>query len=359
MGDGNVIPKLGNMKAVLGILAGAGASYGLYKLVRGIGGNAEKKNRTKSLERSGQDIRASGDVILEPGSLMAKVSGFDVVGVRKSPSQVTTEASIFAPLIADILKKSPNCLEPRHIGMLLSLLQSSPTTSERSQVLVTLGNSAAFTVNQDFIREFGGLHIIAGSLTDTSADVRLQTLNALNNLSMNIRNQEQLKVYIPQVLEMIEMSPVNSDLQLAALRLLTNMSVTDKHQHLMRNSVTLFLSLLVVSNEILQVQVLKVLVNLSSNPDMIEDIVQAQAPASLVLLFDCCTKVSVLLRLLTLMGNLRAWRPSAQVAEVLRWKQDSLFCVLLDDSSQVHHRLLQLLSHPDGEVKAQVAKILT
>lgn len=96
MGDGNVnvIPKLGNMKAVLGILAGAGASYGLYKLVRGIrGGNAEKKNRAKTVERSGQDNRASGDVILEPGSLMAKVSGFNVVGARKSPSQVTTEAS--------------------------------------------------------------------------------------------------------------------------------------------------------------------------------------------------------------------------------------------------------------------------
>ncbi|KAL2093923.1 hypothetical protein ACEWY4_011235 [Coilia grayii] len=352
MGDGSVVPKLGNMKAVLGILAGAGASYGLYKLVRGIGGNAEKKSRMKT-ERSGPDTRASGDVRLEPGTLMAKVSGFNVVGVPKNPSQVTVEAS------KDILTKSPGCLEPRHIGMLLSLLQSGPNTSERSQVLITLGNSAAFSVNQDLIREFGGLHIIAGFLTDTSADVRLQTLNAMNNLSMNIRNQEQLKVYIPRVLEMIDMSPVNSELQLAALRLLTNMSVTDEHQHLMRNSVILFLSLLVVSNEVIQVQVLKVLVNLSSNPDMIEDIVQAQAPASLVLLFDGCTSVSVLLRLLMFVGNLRAWTPSAQVAEALRWRQDSLFCVLLDDSSQLHHRLPQLLSHPDGEVKAQVARILT
>ncbi|XP_031421101.1 armadillo repeat-containing protein 10 isoform X2 [Clupea harengus] len=350
MGDGFVAPKLGNMKAVLGILAGAGASYGLYKLVRGIGGNAEKKNRTKKVERSGPDNRAAGNVILEPGSLMAKVSGFNVVGVPKNPSQVTAEAS-------NILTKSPGCLEPRHIGMLLSLLQSSPNASERSQVLITLGNSAAFTVNQDLIREFGGLYVIAGFLTDTSADVRLQTLNALNNLSMNIRNQEQLKVYIPQVLELIEISPVNSELQLAALRLLTNMSVTDKHQHLMRNSVTLFLSLLVVSNEALQLQVLKVLVNMSSNPDMIEEIVQAQAPASLVLLFDGCTNVSVLLRLLTFVGNLMAWTPSAQVAQALRWRPDSLFCVLLDDSSQLHYRLPQLLSHPDGEVKAQVARI--
>uniref|UniRef100_A0AAY4CBV3 Armadillo repeat-containing domain-containing protein n=1 Tax=Denticeps clupeoides TaxID=299321 RepID=A0AAY4CBV3_9TELE len=71
---------------------------------------------------------------------------------------------------------------------------------------------------------------------------------------------------------------LNSDLQLAALRLLTNMSVTDKHQHLLKSSITLFLSLLVVANEALQIQVLKVLVNLSSNPDMMEDIVQSQVP---------------------------------------------------------------------------------
>ena len=60
-------------------------------------------------------------------------------------------------------------------------------------------------------------------------------------------------MYVPQVLELIEMSPVNSDLQLAALRLLTNLSVTDEHQHLLCGSVTLLLSLLVVSNEVLQV----------------------------------------------------------------------------------------------------------
>lgn len=58
---------------------------------------------------------------------------------------------------------------------------------------------------------------------------------------------------MPQVLELIEISPVNSDLQLSALRLLTNISVTDKHHHLLKESITLLLSLLVVSNENLQV----------------------------------------------------------------------------------------------------------
>uniref|UniRef100_A0AAY4CBR6 Armadillo repeat-containing domain-containing protein n=1 Tax=Denticeps clupeoides TaxID=299321 RepID=A0AAY4CBR6_9TELE len=367
MGDDGLIHRLGHAKALLGILAGAGASYGIYKLV-------QKRSRTKSVDSGGHENRTG----VEPGSLIAKVSGFNVVGAPGSSS-------------GDIFTKSPGSLEPHHIGMLLSLLQKNPNPSERAQVLLTLGNAAAFTVNQDLIHDLGGLHVIAGYLSNPSADVRVQSLNALNNLSMNLKNQEHLKVYVPQVLELIEISPVNSDLQLAALRLLTNMSVTDKHQHLLKSSITLFLSLLVVANEALQVcqssnfffffffkgrcngvvifvcvlsfysqiQVLKVLVNLSSNPDMMEDIVQSQAPASLVLLFDRCTSVAVLLRLLTFVGNLRAWRPSTQVAQALRWRQESLYCVLLDESSQLHHRLPLLLSHPDGEIKAQVARTLT
>lgn len=64
------------------------------------------------------------------------------------------------------------------------------------------------------------------------------------------------QVYVPHILEVIEMSPVNSDLQLSALRLLTNLSVTDQHQHLLKTSIRLLLSLLVVGNEALQVGLL-------------------------------------------------------------------------------------------------------
>ncbi|XP_062856138.1 armadillo repeat-containing protein 10 [Trichomycterus rosablanca] len=344
MGEDGVLQRLCNMKALLGILAGAGASYGLYKLLlRSRSENNVKRNRRKHEE----------SVNIQPGTLLSKVSAFNVVTNTVSMNLTTERTS------GELLSKSPGSLEPRHLGMLLSLLQSSPNPTERREVLVTLGNSAAFTVNQDLLREFGGLHIIAGFLSDPDPETRVQTLNALNNLSMNIQNQEHLKVYVPTVLEMIEMSPVNSDLQLAALRLLTNLTVTDNHQHLLKSSITLLLSLVVVGNDALQIQVLKVLVNLSSNPNMIDDIVQAQAPASLVLLFDSSTSTEVLLRLLVFAGNLLAWRPSAQVAEALRRRPDSLYCVLLDSCSQLHSRLPLLLSHSDGEVKTQVARLLT
>ncbi|XP_071393835.1 armadillo repeat-containing protein 10 [Centroberyx affinis] len=351
MGDGSVTPKLGNMKALLGIVAGAGASYGIYKLISG--GSFKRNKKSATSESRGVKGSQPGEVTLQPGSLLAKVSGLNVVCTRGVDTQTVDVAS------GDIISKSPGSLEPQHLKMLLSCLQTNSNPSDRCRILLTLGNAAAFTVNQDLIREFEGLHVIAGFLSDPVAEVRVQTLNALNNLSMNLQNQEQLKVYVPQVLELIEMSPVNSDLQLGALRLLTNLSVTDKHQHLLKGSITLLLSLLIVSNEALQVQALKVLVNLSSNPDMMDDIVQAQAPASVVLLFDVRTTPAVLLRLLTFAGNLKAWRPSAQVADELRWKQDCLFRVLLDESSQLHSRLVQLLSHPDGEIQAQVARILT
>lgn len=354
MDDGSVIPKLGNMRALLGILAGAGASYGIYKLVSGSGYKRGKRgtlSESRAL-KGNYDVHHTGTVH-EPGSLLAKVSGLDVVRARGMDSRTVDVAS------SDISAKSPGSLEPQHLKMLLTLLESNTNPSDRVQILLTLGNTAAFTVNQDLIRELGGLQVIAKFLSDPVPEVRVQTLNAMNNLSMSIRNQEQLKVYVPQVLELIEMSPVNSDLQLAALRLLTNLSVTDNYNHLLKGSITLFLSLLIVSNEVLQMQVLKVLVNLSADPDMMDDIVQAQAPASVVLLFDERTTSAVLLRLLTFAGNLKAWRPSAQVADELRRRQDCLYRVLLDESSQLHSRLVKLLSHSDGEVRVQVARILT
>uniref|UniRef100_A0A3Q3F362 Armadillo repeat containing 10 n=1 Tax=Kryptolebias marmoratus TaxID=37003 RepID=A0A3Q3F362_KRYMA len=306
MDNGSVVTRLGNMKALLGIIAGAGASYGLYKL---ISGQRFKKNRksTPSESPGAKSVQLS-EVKLQPGSLLARVSGLDVICPRSGDGESGKyQRSLFANLI----------------------------------------------------REMEGIHIIAHFLSDPAADVRVCTLNALNNLCMNVQNQEQIKLYAPQVLELIEMSPVNSDLQLSALRLLTNLSVTDEHQHLLKESVTLFLSLLVVSQKVkwdnfVQISNQKLFIFPQFNLCFL-----VQAPASVLLLFDERTAPAVLLRLLTFVGNLKAWRPSAQVADELRRKQDSLFRVMLDESSQLHSKLVQLLSHPDGEIQAQVARILT
>ncbi|XP_006633528.2 armadillo repeat-containing protein 10 [Lepisosteus oculatus] len=351
MADGaSVAPSPCKMKVLLGLLAGAGATYGIYKLVTASRNRANQSRNIDVVNEhcSGKD--ESTKAVL-PGSLLEKV--FEFSSIRGRDVRTGDGSS------REILSKTPGKLDPQHLEMLLSLLQSNPDTSERMQILVTLGNSAAFSVNQDFIRETGGLKIIGNLLSDPVFGIRVQALNALNNLSMNAKNQEQLKEYIPKVLEMIEISAVNSDIQLAALRLLTNLSVTNDYHHMMRNSITLFLSLLVVGNEGLQTQVLKVLVNLSANPEMVDDILRAQAPASLVLLFDSGTVAAVLCRVLTFVGNLTNWTPSTPTKEALKRSKDSLYSVLFGDSSQLPSKLSLLLCHPDTEVTAQVARFFT
>lgn len=80
MGDGSITPRLGNMKALLGIVAGAGASYGIYKLISG--GSFKRNKKSATNESPGVKSSQPSEVTLQRGSLLAKVSGLDVVCPR-------------------------------------------------------------------------------------------------------------------------------------------------------------------------------------------------------------------------------------------------------------------------------------
>ncbi|NXP92812.1 ARM10 protein, partial [Passerina amoena] len=159
---------------------------------------------------------------------------------------------------------------------LIHLLQATDDPLIQEQALITLSNSAAFSVNQDVIRNLDGLSVIGGMLSNCVPKVKEKALNALNNLSMNIKNQEEIQVFITQICGTVESAPLNSDVQLAGLRLLTNMSVTNDYHQKMINSIPCFLHLLSEGTERTQIQVLKVLVNLSANPAMTRHLLRAQ-----------------------------------------------------------------------------------
>ena len=74
MGDA-VIRRLGGVKALLGIVAGAGASYGIYRLLSG--------GASRGL-KAGPPGEAPGEDAVQPGSLLARVSGLDVLCPRTS-----------------------------------------------------------------------------------------------------------------------------------------------------------------------------------------------------------------------------------------------------------------------------------
>ncbi|XP_059510553.1 armadillo repeat-containing protein 10 isoform X3 [Stegostoma tigrinum] len=274
------------VRLAVGLLAGAAGLYGLHKLV--------------TLKR--QQQRAGGDRPSEK-NLVHRVTGLKVPGdeqgiaeehcgsnyntgtaaIQKGSSPPPSErqqmlvSSQNSRPTRFLCAKSPDVLERQHLQAVLGLLKESSDASTREQALVTLGNSAAFSANQDLLRNLDGLSIIANCLFDEVISVRVKALNVLNNLSMNIANQKELKIWIPQILEILRTTTLNSELQVASLRVLTNFSITNNYHYMMTNYIPHFLKLLVEGTEKIKVQILKVLINLSANPDICHDLLSAQS----------------------------------------------------------------------------------
>ncbi|XP_069484162.1 armadillo repeat-containing protein 10 [Ambystoma mexicanum] len=329
------------IRALLGLAVGGGALYWLYRQLF----NEKSKKRTP-LEQDG-----AGDMSMPPveaaSGLLHRVAGMAVVpSVHRRP--------------ADVLINPSSNLDAEHLHKLIELLETTDESSIREQALVTLSNSAAFSVNQELIRNFGGIFIIGKLLSDPSPEVKVQALNALNNLGMNVRNQEQIKVYIGEICTDLDVAPLNSELQLAALRVLTNMSVTNEYHGAMVQSTPCFLRVLAHGNENAQIHVLKVLVNMSANRSVMEDLLHAQAPSSLASFFDTCRNDDVLLRALTFVANVNGNMVDEESAAGHRqYPEGSLFSVLFGASKQKMQKLTPFLQHQDQDVKRQIARILT
>lgn len=102
MGDGGVAARLCSIKTLLGLVAGAGASYGIYKLMWGSGDKAvmapqqegSRENGVKGAEvpeQGASERDPAGSVMLQPGSLLAKVSG---LALLNGNDRGTTEAGV-------------------------------------------------------------------------------------------------------------------------------------------------------------------------------------------------------------------------------------------------------------------------
>ncbi|XP_074050101.1 armadillo repeat-containing protein 10 [Macrotis lagotis] len=306
-----------------GLVLGAGAGYCIYRLVWG---------REEGRETS------------------AAASGGPAPGLPDSSSPAENDCT-----------KSSSLLDAQHLKKLICLLESTEDPLIRERALITLGNSAAFSINQDIIRNLDGLLVIGNLLKDPNPKVKEKALNSLNNLSMNIENQREIKVYINQICEETISSPLNSDVQLAGLRLLTNMTVTNDYQHLIANSISDLFDLLSVGNENIKIQTLKVLLNLSANPAMTRELLSVQVQSSLISLLDENMEKEILLRVLTFFANLNDnIKQNENVFAQHQFNNGSLFSLLYGDSTECAEKLLSLAyHHDDDDVKEKVAKILT
>ncbi|XP_045420242.1 armadillo repeat-containing protein 10 [Lemur catta] len=293
-----------------GLILGAGACYCIYRLTRG-------------RRRGGRGLR-----------LRSSRSAEDL-----------TNGSYDEVLNAEELEK------------LLYLLETTEDPVIIERALVTVGNSAAFSVNQAIIRELGGIPIVGNKINSPNPSIKEKALNALNNLSVNVENQIKIKIYINQVCEDVFSGPLNSAVQLAGLRLLTNMTVTNDHQHMLQSYITDLFQVLLTGNGNTKVQVLKLLLNLSENPAMAEGLLGAQVDSSFLSLYDGHVAKEILLRVLTLFQNINnCLKVEGRLAVQPTFTNGSLFFLLYGE--ECAQKIRALVHHHDAEVKEKAVTII-
>ncbi|XP_043824381.1 armadillo repeat-containing protein 10 isoform X2 [Dromiciops gliroides] len=261
-----------------GLVLGAGACYCVYRLAWG----KEKSRKTAAAGGSRGCPAGPGQTLLQ------RASGLPVVASPSPPAE-------------DDFAKSSSILEAQHLKKLICLLESTEDPLIREKALITLGNSAAFSINQDIIHNLDGLLVIGNILKDPNPKIKEKALNALNNLSMNIQNQREIKI-----------------------------------------------------------QTLKVLLNLSANPAMTSELLSVQVPSSLISLFEGNVEKEILTRVLMLFANLNDNVKQKENAFAQhQFNNGSLFSLLYGESTECTEKLLSLAYHHDVDVKEKVAKILT
>ncbi|KAH0500367.1 Armadillo repeat-containing X-linked protein 1 [Microtus ochrogaster] len=170
--------------------------------------------------------------------------------------------------------KIDDILSAPDLQKVLNILERTNDPFTQEVALVTLGNNAAYSFNQNAIRELGGVPIIAKLIKTRDPIIREKTYNALNNLSVNSENQGKIKTYISQVCDDTMICRLDSAVQMAGLRLLTNMTVTNHYQHLLSYSFPDFFALLFLGNHFTKIQTMKLIINFTENPAMTRELAE-------------------------------------------------------------------------------------
>ncbi|XP_005072545.1 armadillo repeat-containing X-linked protein 1 isoform X1 [Mesocricetus auratus] len=255
--------------------------------------------------------------------------------------------------------KIDDILSAPDLQKVLNILERTNDPFTQEVALVTLGNNAAYSFNQNAIRELGGVPIIAKLIKTRDPIIREKTYNALNNLSVNSENQGKIKTYISQVCDDTMICRLDSAVQMAGLRLLTNMTVTNHYQHLLSYSFPDFFALLFLGNHFTKIQTMKLIINFTENPAMTRELVSCKVPSELISLFNKEWDREILLNILTLFENINDNIKSEGLASSRKeFSRSSLF-FLFKESGVCVKKIKALANHKDLVVKVKVLKVLT
>ncbi|XP_065674626.1 armadillo repeat-containing protein 10 isoform X2 [Hydra vulgaris] len=165
---------------------------------------------------------------------------------------------------------------------LLELLQTLDDSEVKKEPLLNVLNKlielSVFTIIKVRIHDLSYLHIVAKLLNHCDEEVQLAAALLINNLSNNERNQSILKEYIPTLVHILKTTKMNNKtvtLHIAVLNSLTNLTTLEENHEFIVVHINTFCEIL-QKCKILQIkiQILRVLVNCSSNTKISENMLE-------------------------------------------------------------------------------------
>ncbi|ELU11608.1 hypothetical protein CAPTEDRAFT_227480 [Capitella teleta] len=269
------------------------------------------------------------------------------------------------PLVQTQVKSSQN-LSPIEAQGLVMLLSTTDQEDMLKKALVTITNAAAFTSNQDVLREagcLGQLNRLVSSVM-TPSDLLTPLLQSINNMAMNTDNQKELQLSIPSLIALANDSS-NGDIQLSSLQALTNLSVTPTYHAPYTRTIQSLYEQLDRHHGNIRIQILKLLVNLSDNPSMVPHLLAAKAPSVVLDLLLPSQPGDIVLRWLTILANIMSTSKDSSLTSCDLPTNDkaaspeTMYAALfgLNNRAKLKSQVFVLSKNTDDGVRAQALKL--
>ncbi|WAR24991.1 ARM10-like protein [Mya arenaria] len=271
---------------------------------------------------------------------------------RESESQQFTAEEITEALTATQTPESG--LTERNAEVLTGLLTYDDIHLKHAAVQ-GIANSAAFTKNQITLREAEVLP-------------RLSKLLELQRMSLWLRHAgSDTATCVPTLVDISLDADTGLATRLSSLQALTNLSAEGEHHgHYTRLVQQLYTLLTKSWDPALRLQGLKILVNLSCNPDMVPHLLAAKAPEGLLTLLDPAkTDEGLILRFITFLDNVvqvkqdRHITPSSLPSTDKAASPETMYSALLGlgNVADLKNKVFLLFKHTNNEVRQHANRI--
>jgi len=198
----------------------------------------------------------------------------------------------------------PRELTPYECRSLVGLLHCQDR-DKITRTLVTIANSAAFTRNQDRLREAGLLVRLPSLLAGVDRGVQMAAVDACANLALNTGNMKEMEQIVLALVKLAEDKDRDSEFQCQTLLALTNSAVlADWHHHFKPLIPRLLDCWVSRQDKTLTFQALRLLVNLACNDSTVPAILSSYCSPKLTSLLSTSEPEDRLLRSCTLLANI-------------------------------------------------------